>query len=123
MPVISGPRAPTHELPHALFTSLATPSRGSKETSVWRVLLHPGSPAVPHAVTREEILVVLRGTATVHFDSQIQEAATGDAIVVPVGISFALTNETPEPLELLCCLPVGGEAVTAQGTFVPPWAI
>ena len=44
MAVIPAPSAPTHELGGARFTSLATPSRGSSDTSVWLVEIGPGTP-------------------------------------------------------------------------------
>ena len=37
MAVIPAPAAPTHDLGPTRFTSLATPSRGSDDTSVWLV--------------------------------------------------------------------------------------
>jgi hypothetical protein len=36
MTVIPAPEAPTHELDGTRFTSLATPSRGSRDTAIWR---------------------------------------------------------------------------------------
>ena len=48
---------------------------------------------------------------------------TGDAIVVPAGPEFELSNAGGGPLRLVCCLPVGGQGRLADGsTFVPPWA-
>ena len=44
MAVLPAPPRHTHELPGARFTSLATPSRGSSDTSVWLVELAPGQP-------------------------------------------------------------------------------
>ena len=49
-------------------------------------------------------------------------ACAGDAIVVPPDTDFALSNAGPDELQLVCCLPVGGRAVTAAATFTPPWA-
>jgi mannose-6-phosphate isomerase-like protein (cupin superfamily) len=47
----------------------------------------------------------------------------GDAIVVPPDVEFALANDGDEPLRLLCCLPVGGQARMVGGEpFTPPWA-
>ena len=54
-----------HDLGGALFTSLATPSRGATDNSVWKVEILPGTPATPHSLTREEVFVVLEGTASV----------------------------------------------------------
>ncbi len=123
MPVLTAPPAPTHDLGGARFTSLATPTRGSTDTAVWRVEILPGTPATPHSLTREEVFVVLAGAATVRIAGVDETAGAGDAIVVPPGVEFELANATDEPLTLLCCLPVGGQARTADGgTFTPPWA-
>jgi quercetin dioxygenase-like cupin family protein len=123
MPILNAPPEPTHALPHARFTSLATPQRGTRETSVWRVRLESGGEPARHSVTREEIFVVLSGTARVLWDDASQEARPGDAIVVPADVPFALDCAGPEPVELLCCLPVGGQARLGDQLFTPPWAL
>ena len=123
MPVLPAPTTPTHDLGGARFTSLATPTRGSNETAVWQVEILPGTPATPHSLTREEVFVVVEGTASVEIAGVAAIAVAGDAILVPVGEDFALSNAGSEPLRLVCCLPVGGQARTADGaTFTPPWA-
>jgi quercetin dioxygenase-like cupin family protein len=122
MAIITAPDRPTHSVGEVRFTSLATPSRGSTETSVWRVTVAPGAPGVPHQVTREEVFVVLAGTARVSIGGVTGVATPGDAIVVPADTEFAIANDGDADLQLLCCLPVGGQAVTAGGTFTPPWA-
>ncbi len=124
MPVINAPSEPTHEAGPNKFTSLATPSRGSKETAVWQVLIPPGTPANPHSVSKEEVFVVQKGRARVSFDGVEQLAEAGDAIVLPSGVLFELHNGGTEPLLLLCCMPVGGEATLLDGTtFPPPWSL
>lgn len=122
MPVLPAPLSPTHEIPHGRFTSLATPSRGSRETSVWRVELAPGTLPTEHVLTREEIFVVLAGSARVHLDGTIADAGPGDAIVVPAGVVFGLENPGSSPLSAVCCMPVGGAAQIGADVFVPPWA-
>ena len=123
MPVLNAPDSPTHTLPGARFTSLATPRRGSTDTSVWRVEIAPGTPATPHQVTREEVFVVLSGRARVSLADVVSEARPGDAIVVPRDTPFAISALGDEPLQAICCLPVGGRARLGDGTvFVPPWA-
>lgn len=123
MAVIPAPAAPTHELEGARFTALATPSRGSADTSVWQVEIAPGTPATPHSLTREEVFVILAGRANVRIGAQYGEAGPGDAIVVPADTTFELANLSDEPLLALCCLPVGGQGRLADGSvFVPPWA-
>ena len=123
MPVLQGPSSPTHELDGTCFTSLATPSRGAIDTAVWKVEILPGTPSTPHSLTREEIFVVLAGTATVRLAGAEERATVGDAIVVPADVQFELANAGEDRLELVCCLPVGGEARLDDGTtFTPPWA-
>ncbi|MEO8623392.1 MAG: cupin domain-containing protein [bacterium] len=123
MPVLLAPSAPTHALGSAQFTSLATPTRGSTDTSVWRVEIAPGHPATPHQLTREEVFIVLSGRARVRLGEDEREASVGDAIVVPRDTPFELSVAGDEPLHAICCMPVGGEARLGDGTtFVPPWA-
>jgi mannose-6-phosphate isomerase-like protein (cupin superfamily) len=123
MAVIPAPAAPTHELGSTRFTSLATPSRGSTTTSVWQVEIEPGTEATPHSLTREEVFVVLGGTASVRLADVEAIAGTGDAIAVPPDMRFAIEPIGDEPLRMLCCLPVGGQARTDDGAlFTPPWA-
>jgi quercetin dioxygenase-like cupin family protein len=123
MAVIPAPTAPTHVLGAGSFTSLATPSRGSRETSVWRVEIAPHTAATPHSLTREEVFVVLDGVANVVLDGRPSTARAGDAIVVPAEIQLALSNGGEMPLRLLCCLPVGGQGRIEDGEpFIPPWA-
>src|SRR5262245_45975051 len=110
MAVIPAPAQATHDLGGTRFTSLATPSRGSTDTSVWQVEIEPGVAATPHSLTREEVFVVLGGEASVSLGDDRSVARTGDAIVVPAGVEFAIECASKDPLRLLCCLPVGGQA-------------
>jgi mannose-6-phosphate isomerase-like protein (cupin superfamily) len=123
MAVLPAPAVPTHEVGGARFTSLATPSRGSTDTSVWIVELAPGTEGTPHQLTREEVFVVLAGRAEVRLGDDVSIAGTGDAIVVPPGVPFALAPIGNEALRAVCCLPVGGQGQLADGEpFTPPWA-
>ena len=124
MPVLPAPPTPAHDIGGARFTSLATPTSGSSDTSVWLVEIDAGTPATPHELTREEVFVVLAGRAAVRIGDHDQEAGAGDAIVVPAGVPFALAPAGAEPLRALCCLPVGGQARLPGGEpFTPPWAL
>ncbi len=122
MSIIQAPESATHEIGATRFTSLATPSRGSTETAVWQVEIEAGAPATPHSLTREEVFVVLDGTASVRIGSVAGLAHEGDAIVVPADTEFELSNGGDNALRLLCCLPVGGQARLDGATFTPPWA-
>jgi mannose-6-phosphate isomerase-like protein (cupin superfamily) len=123
LPVIPSPAAATHDLGGTRFTSLATPSRGTADTAVWQVEIDPDVAPTVHSLTREEVFVVLSGAAAVELGGARSTAKAGDAIVVPADTPFSVGSATDEPLRMLCCLPVGGQARLADGsTFTPPWA-
>ena len=122
MPIIRHADAPHFALPGLTVRGLAAPSRGASETCVWRITLAPGTPGLPHVVTREEVFVATSGVAEVSLDGEISQLRAGDALVVPSGVPFALGNVSTEPFEAVVALPVGGRAITGDGAFTPPWA-
>ena len=122
MPVIDRTAQRHHELHGAHFDALASPSLGSRETSVWRLRLEPDTPGVAHRVTREEIFVVLAGSATASLDGTAHPLAAGSTLVLPAGVELSLETGA-EQLEAIVCLPVGGQGVIGDGEpFTPPWA-
>ncbi|MGA9278152.1 cupin domain-containing protein [Ilumatobacter sp.] len=103
---------------------MATPSTGTTLTSIWTVEIAPGTEPTPHSLTAEDLFVVIEGSAVVWMQDLDSVANPGDVIVVPPDTLFELSNGSNEPLRLLCCLPVGGQARMADGsTFTPPWAL
>ena len=123
MPLIKSTAAPTFELPFLSVTGLAAPSRGARETCVWRLTLAPGAPGVTHSIDREEIFVALAGRAAATVGTERIEVGAGDTLIVPAGQDFALANPGSEPFVAFAVLPVGGRALVADGLpFTPPWA-
>ncbi|WP_108124321.1 cupin domain-containing protein [Saccharospirillum mangrovi] len=123
MTTIAPQAALVHELGPNRFTALATPTLGSRETSVWIVEIPPDSPATPHQLTHEEVFIVLQGTAEVTLGDQIEQASAGGAIIVPPDTLFQVRNNGTETFKAVCCLPVGGQAKIGDGEpFTPPWA-
>jgi mannose-6-phosphate isomerase-like protein (cupin superfamily) len=123
MPVLDSPQEPTHRLPGAEFTSLATPSSGSHDTSVWEVSLTPGHQGTPHQLTRQEVFVILSGRGTAHLDGRRHPVAAGSVLVIPTYTDFAIEASGDEALVALCCLPVGGQGIIGDAEpFTPPWA-
>jgi quercetin dioxygenase-like cupin family protein len=122
VPVIEHDAQRHHELAGARFHTLASPSLGSEETSVWRLHLEAGTPGLPHRLTREEIFVVVSGAATASLDGAPHALSAGSTLVLPAGVELSLETGT-EPLEAIVCLPVGGQGVVGDGDpFTPPWA-
>ena len=123
MTMILDQDAPRFDLHGAHFTALAAPSRGARETAVWRLLLAPGTTPVTHQVTREEIFVALSGAADVTLDGKRFALPAGAALIVPPDTDFSLGNAGSSPFEAVVVLPVGGMArLGDQAPFTPPWA-
>ena len=124
MHLIKSSSAPAFEIPGLSVVGLAAPSRGASETCVWRITLPPGTPATPHAISREEIFVALSGEARIELDGRDHVLAPGDTLVVPAGEMFSLSNPGAEPFTALAVLPVGGQAMLPGGErFSPPWTL
>jgi mannose-6-phosphate isomerase-like protein (cupin superfamily) len=122
MPVIRAAAAPTFKLHGIFVTGLAAPSRGSCESSVWRLRLPAGAPAVEHTVDREEIFVALAGRAVAVLDGESNELGAGDTLVVPANHLFSLSTGDSDGFEALAVAPAGVRATIPPGpAFAPPW--
>lgn len=123
MPIIKSADAPTFHLPGTVFTGLASPSRGSSTTAVWRVRLAAGTSGAAHRLTHEEIFVCIAGHGSVRIGLETHEVSAGDAIIVPPDTDLALANLGTVDFHAIAVFPVGGMAVLAdQPPFTPPWA-
>jgi quercetin dioxygenase-like cupin family protein len=121
MPVIDSADAPVFDTGDATIIGLASPSRGSVDTAAWRVRFEPGQSTPPHALTREEIFVVLEGSITARYGDREETAAAGGALIVPPGQQFTLLA-TVDAAEAVCMMSAGGQAIIDGGAFTPPWA-
>jgi quercetin dioxygenase-like cupin family protein len=121
MPVITNENAPTFDTGGAVITGLASPSRGSNDVAAWRVKFRADQPSPKHAVSRQEVFVVLDGTVTAQFDDHAETVAAGGALIVPAHVEFSLVARGGDA-EAVCVLPVGGAAIADGVEFTPPWA-
>ncbi|MBJ7354732.1 MAG: cupin domain-containing protein [Thermoleophilaceae bacterium] len=122
MTVISSLLAPEFHADGTHVIGLASPSRGAKDTSVWRVTLDPGSSSPTHELEREEVFVALSGTATATIDGREHRVSPGDALIVPRDTPFSIASSDDAAFEAVCCLPVGARAMVDGERFTPPWA-
>ena len=124
MPKIDNSKPTTFDISGVRFTPIASPSRGSSETGIWRACLEPGQDGVLHHMTREEIFVVTSGEGRVRIDGQSEVLRPGDAYAVPAFTDFQLECVGDAPFEVMVVLPVGGRGVIGtEPSFVPPWSI
>lgn len=108
----------------AAVVGYASPSRGSRTVSAWRLALEPGAASPLHEVTRDEAFLALRGVATVELAGETFELRAGDGLSVPPGTPFRILNPGPGLFEAVACMAAGGQArVPGAEPFTPPWAL
>ena len=123
MKLIDAASAKVFTMHDAIFTGLASPSRGSHENSVWIVELTSNKPGVAHQLTREEIFICLEGAAQVTMGENHYPLSAGACLIVPAHTRFSLSKTSEENFRAVAILPVGAEAMLENGqTFTPPWA-
>jgi len=124
MPLNRSATAPIFDIPGLTVAGLASPSRGTCETSVWRLTIAPDTPGVPHSLDKEEIFVALSGRAVATVGHDSFEIYAGDTLVVPADQVFSLANPGPDAFEALAAAPVGVRARLSNGDFfAPPWTL
>jgi quercetin dioxygenase-like cupin family protein len=124
MPVIYASKAKTYEMPGVKFTGLAAPQTGSKENSAWQFSLSPKSNGTLHQLTREEIMIVIRGSAVAEIGNERHEVSAGDAIIIPAHTDFKISNNSEKPFDGIAMIPVGAQAVIGtEPPFTPPWTL
>jgi mannose-6-phosphate isomerase-like protein (cupin superfamily) len=108
---------------HLHIKVLATPSCGTRETSVWRITMAPGNPGTAHRLDHEQLFVALSGSAVAQLDTVELDVAAGDVLVVPAGAQFCMSNLGDAPFVALCIQPVGAlVSMPELEPFVLAWA-
>ncbi|MEV0249154.1 cupin domain-containing protein [Nocardia sp. NPDC050712] len=120
MHVIKAADAPQFELPHAQFSGMAAPSRGSSQICTWRLTVPPNlEVGAAHVLDRDEVFMVLSG----RLEISGQLLGAGDALVVPAGSPIAVGNPGDEPAVAHIAIAAGFAATMPDGSsFTPPWA-
>ncbi|MEU8896603.1 cupin domain-containing protein [Nocardia sp. NPDC048505] len=120
MHLIKAAEAPRFELPHAQFSGMAAPSRGSSQLCTWQLTVPPNQAAGPaHTIDRDEVFMLISGALEISG----QLLGPGDALVVPAGSPISVGNPGAEPAVAHIAVPAGFEATMADGSKLsPPWA-
>jgi mannose-6-phosphate isomerase-like protein (cupin superfamily) len=115
--------APTFEQGGTTATGYASPSRGARDLSLWRVALAAGEASPPHHLSREEVFLALAGSAVAVVGDGEEQLGAGDCLVVPPGVTFTLIAGA-DGLDAVCAMAAGGQAtILPDGpTITPPWA-
>jgi quercetin dioxygenase-like cupin family protein len=124
MPVITSAEAPTFEAPGATVTGLASPSRGARDTAVWRISFEANHASPAHSLSNEEVFVVLEGRLIARYadDGSAETADAGGALVVRAGREFTIAADGG-PASAVCAFPVGAVVALGEDVITPPWAV
>jgi quercetin dioxygenase-like cupin family protein len=124
MPKIDNANPPRFDIPGVTFISIAAPSRGTQETSMWRASVAAGSDGAAHQVTREEIILAVSGEGVIRIEGEAHRLVPGDAFAVPAFVDFQVGSVGDTPFEAIFVLPSGGRAVVpGRPAFQPPWSV
>ena len=80
--IVSVAQAPVHETPNAVMRTLAAPSLGAQELSVWEVTMDAGASGPPHAADHEQVWVVLDGELSIEATGTRHTVRGGEAITL-----------------------------------------
>ena len=70
-----------------------------------------------------DVVPLNNGQAKAEIGGKQYRLEAGDAIVVPRGLDFTLSNDSKTAFIAIAVLPVGGQAIIAgEQPFTPPWA-
>jgi quercetin dioxygenase-like cupin family protein len=113
--------APRHETPNAVMRTLAAPSLGGSELSVWEVAMRAGQRGPTHEVDREQVWTVVSGELRVEAGGETFSVRAGDTLCLPPDAQrrvAAITDAHAVVASRAC--PV---VTTADGDSRPlPWA-
>jgi mannose-6-phosphate isomerase-like protein (cupin superfamily) len=117
--VITAPQV--FEMHGAEFHSFSRPGTGARDNCVWIAHIPPQTTGKPHAVTRDELFLVLEGSASIRSGGNEFEVTGGQAFVVPSETTFSVSTSA-KPFKAVVVVAVGADVKLADGSVIsPPW--
>ena len=122
MPIIHALEVRRHETPNAVMSTLASPSLGSAELSVWRVVMTAGQRGPEHTFDGEQVWTIMSGAADAELDGETHALAPGDTLVLPAR-AIRRIAAGDDGFEALVAARAGARALLTDGTDrgTPPW--
>jgi quercetin dioxygenase-like cupin family protein len=112
---------PRHETPNAVMRTLAAPSLGGSDLSVWEVAMREGQRGPLHEVNREQVWTVVSGELQVQTDGQTFIVRAGDTLCLPPDERRQIAAITDA--RAVVASPAGPIVTTVDGDSRPlPWA-
>jgi quercetin dioxygenase-like cupin family protein len=123
MTLIQRGQARRTETPNAVMTTLASPTLGGTEHSLWRVDMVAGQSGPPHRFDAEQIWTALSGAATVELGDVPHVVEAGDTIVIPADLPRRILADREAGFTAIVTAVPRARAAMADGTDrgVPAW--
>jgi quercetin dioxygenase-like cupin family protein len=113
--------APRHQTPNAVMRTLAAPSLGGSDLSVWEVAMRAGQGGPLHEVNREQVWTVVSGELRVQTDDETFIVGAGDSLCLPPNARRQITAITDA--RAIVASPACPIVTTVDGDSRPlPWA-
>jgi quercetin dioxygenase-like cupin family protein len=111
------------ETPNAVMTTLASPTLGGAERSLWRVDMAPDQSGPQHRFDSEQIWTALSGAATVELEDVAHVLEAGDTIVIPADLPRRILADPGAGFVAIVTAAPQARATMADGTDrgVPAW--
>jgi quercetin dioxygenase-like cupin family protein len=122
MPIVRAHDARRHETPNAVMSTLASPSLGSAELSLWHVAMSAGQRGPEHTFDIEQVWTVVSGAADVELDGETHALTPGDTLILSAG-AIRRIAAGDGGFEALVAARAGARALLTDGTDkgTPPW--
>lgn len=122
MPYLPNVAARTFTTHGVVFNSFASSATGAQRLGAWRADFSPQTPGLTHTMTEEEVLHVLEGELDIEIAEEAFTAGVGDAVLVPMGEQFRVSNSTDQPARAWVVTSLGMNAEMLSGeSLSPPW--
>jgi mannose-6-phosphate isomerase-like protein (cupin superfamily) len=121
VPIYRATDAEPFEAHGSRFESFVRTARGSDALCAWRLEVAPDTAGVSHRPSREEVILVLSGSATIVIDGVAADVAAGDVVHVPTGSELAVDGG-PDGATAWVTTTAGLTARIGETTIAPPWA-
>ena len=103
-----------HETPNAVMHTLAAPSTGTTDLSVWTVEMRAGQAGPPHTADQEQVWVILEGALEINGETQ------SGTVTIPKDTPRQIT--APTDARALVCSRAPATVTTEHGSRSLPWA-
>ncbi len=122
MPVIRRDDSPRFETGAVRVRGGASPSRGSDELLLFRVILENDAALPRHTHDHDEVYQVVSGSATAVIGDETFEVSEGDTVVIPAGTVHTAFVDGGRRGEFVSAMPRGTVMIREDGErVVPPW--